>query len=192
MVSGDVWFLWSKLLLKASSPIKIPNNVAFHLHPLPIRWFFLREEWSCLAAGDNWRCPFLLLNIFFKNLLFLRDNNYILVRILDSRHEEGLPEDLHAFGGMLKLNRTTPSWSGRNITIQAYSCLTGCWRGPPISQEQDEELAAFPAACSMVKSIRDSFQTNRRGICHFRNRLAPEWDALWDSYNLYLLPNSLS
>ncbi|CAA7402849.1 unnamed protein product [Spirodela intermedia] len=40
--------------------------------------------------------------------------------------------------------------------------------------EQDEELAAFPAVRSMVKSIRGSFQTDRRGICHFRNWLAPE------------------
>lgn len=31
--------------------------------------------------------------------------------------------------------------------------------------EDDEELGHIPAVCSMVKSIRDSFTNNRRGIC---------------------------
>ncbi|KAL5572501.1 hypothetical protein UlMin_022098 [Ulmus minor] len=35
--------------------------------------------------------------------------------------------------------------------------------------EQDEELANVPTVCSMVKSIRDSFEENRRGITKFRH-----------------------
>lgn len=35
--------------------------------------------------------------------------------------------------------------------------------------EQNQELAEFPAVCSMVQSIHDSFRQNRRGICKFRN-----------------------
>ncbi|MQL84497.1 hypothetical protein Taro_017006 [Colocasia esculenta] len=37
--------------------------------------------------------------------------------------------------------------------------------------EQNEELINIPAVCSMVKSIQDSFQSGRRGICKFRNCL---------------------
>ncbi|XP_068648485.1 probable acyl-[acyl-carrier-protein]--UDP-N-acetylglucosamine O-acyltransferase, mitochondrial isoform X2 [Aristolochia californica] len=33
--------------------------------------------------------------------------------------------------------------------------------------EQDEELSNLPVVCSMVQSIRDSFELNRRGICKF-------------------------
>ncbi|XP_077210713.1 bacterial transferase hexapeptide repeat-containing protein isoform X1 [Tasmannia lanceolata] len=32
-----------------------------------------------------------------------------------------------------------------------------------------EELAKLPVVCSMVQSIRDSFEQNRRGICKFRH-----------------------
>uniref|UniRef100_A0A1D1Y5Q8 Acyl-[acyl-carrier-protein]--UDP-N-acetylglucosamine O-acyltransferase n=1 Tax=Anthurium amnicola TaxID=1678845 RepID=A0A1D1Y5Q8_9ARAE len=38
--------------------------------------------------------------------------------------------------------------------------------------EKDEELANFPAVCSMVKSIHESFEPSRRGICNFRSWLA--------------------
>ena len=38
-----------------------------------------------------------------------------------------------------------------------------------ILQEQDEDLANVPTVCSMVKSIRDSFEENRRGITKFRH-----------------------
>ncbi|KAJ4958323.1 hypothetical protein NE237_025434 [Protea cynaroides] len=34
---------------------------------------------------------------------------------------------------------------------------------------QNEELVKFPSVCSMVQSIRESFQENRRGICKFRH-----------------------
>ncbi|XP_060675103.1 probable acyl-[acyl-carrier-protein]--UDP-N-acetylglucosamine O-acyltransferase, mitochondrial isoform X2 [Ziziphus jujuba] len=34
--------------------------------------------------------------------------------------------------------------------------------------EQHEELANDPSVCSMVQSIRDSFEEKRRGICKFR------------------------
>ncbi|XP_042501256.1 probable acyl-[acyl-carrier-protein]--UDP-N-acetylglucosamine O-acyltransferase, mitochondrial isoform X1 [Macadamia integrifolia] len=34
---------------------------------------------------------------------------------------------------------------------------------------QNEELANFPSVCSMVQSIRDSFEENRRGICKYRH-----------------------
>ncbi|KAK9274894.1 hypothetical protein L1049_022148 [Liquidambar formosana] len=35
--------------------------------------------------------------------------------------------------------------------------------------ERHEELAHFPAVCSMLQSIRDSYTENRRGICKFRH-----------------------
>ncbi|KAG9456542.1 hypothetical protein H6P81_001050 [Aristolochia fimbriata] len=34
--------------------------------------------------------------------------------------------------------------------------------------EKDEELSNIPVVCSMVQSIRDSFELTRRGICKFR------------------------
>eukprot|EP00268_Persea_americana_P029328 TRINITY_DN28375_c0_g1_i1.p1 TRINITY_DN28375_c0_g1~~TRINITY_DN28375_c0_g1_i1.p1 ORF type:complete len:160 (-),score=26.85 TRINITY_DN28375_c0_g1_i1:151-630(-) len=34
--------------------------------------------------------------------------------------------------------------------------------------EQNEELSCFPVVSSMVQSIRDSFEQNRRGICRSR------------------------
>lgn len=35
--------------------------------------------------------------------------------------------------------------------------------------EQNEELSCFPVVSSMVQSIRDSFEQNRRGICRSRH-----------------------
>lgn len=35
-------------------------------------------------------------------------------------------------------------------------------------QEQHEKLAHIPPVCSMIQSIRASFEQNRRGICKFR------------------------
>ncbi|CAA6666086.1 unnamed protein product [Spirodela intermedia] len=61
--------------------------------------------------------------------------------------------------------------------------------------EQDEELAAFPAVRSMVKSIRGSFQTDRRGICHFRNcwllnETLSEFPIIFISYRIRFLGDS--
>lgn len=35
--------------------------------------------------------------------------------------------------------------------------------------EHNEGLVSSPVVCSMVQSIRDSFEQNRRGICRFRH-----------------------
>ncbi|KAF3778705.1 putative acyl-[acyl-carrier-protein]--UDP-N-acetylglucosamine O-acyltransferase, partial [Nymphaea thermarum] len=43
-----------------------------------------------------------------------------------------------------------------------------------LSVEQTEELYNLPVVKSMIQSIRDSFQHNRRGICNFRNRISLE------------------
>ncbi|CAN6441439.1 unnamed protein product [Victoria cruziana] len=51
---------------------------------------------------------------------------------------------------------------------------TGGFEDRMLNLEQNEELYTIPVVKSMIQSIRDSFQHNRRGICKFINRISPE------------------